>query len=169
MTASEGVTMVCENDRGGDFMDIIFNDKRMPGTAIVEKMREAGVLCLAEKNVKHENVEISVSFVSSEEITALNKHYRNVNKITDVLSFPQYRSVGEIPQGEKISLGDIVICTDQALLQADEFGHSPERELVYLFVHSVFHLLGHSHEDESKKEEMRELEEKVMKIVKLPR
>jgi probable rRNA maturation factor len=55
------------------------------------------------------------------------------------------------------------------LLQADEFGHSPERELVYLFVHSVFHLLGFTHSDEDKKEEMRNLEEKVMKIVKLER
>ena len=52
-------------------MEIIFNDERMPGEAVVEKMREAGVLCLAEKGVNYENVEISVSFVSEEEIKAL--------------------------------------------------------------------------------------------------
>jgi len=150
-------------------MVITFNDKRIPGDAIVKKMREAGALCLAEKNVKPKNVEVSVSFVSGDEIKALNKHYRKVNKITDVLSFPQYESVDEIPKNEKVILGDIVICTDQALLQADEFGHSPERELVYLFVHSVFHLLGCKHDDESEKEEMRNLEEKVMRIVKLER
>jgi len=150
-------------------MEIIFNDKRMPGEAVVKKMREAAVLCLAEKNLKHENVELSVSFVSVEEITALNKHYRNSDKVTDVLSFPQYESAGDIPKGGKILLGDIVICTDQALLQADEFGHSPERELVYLFVHSVFHLLGFSHLEEAEKEKMRTLEEKIMQIVKLGR
>ena len=150
-------------------MEIIFNDKRMPGQAVVDKMYDAAVLCLAEKGITHDDVEISLSFVSSEEITALNRHYRKSDKITDVLSFPQYSSFDLIPKDEKIILGDIVICTDQALLQADEFGHSPERELVYLFVHSVFHLLGSTHDDDSNKEEMRELEEKVMKIVKLER
>ena len=150
-------------------MEIIFNDKRMPGRAVVQKMRDAGELCLSEKGLNPENVEISVSFVSEEEITALNRHYRKIDKVTDVLSFPQYSSIDDIPDEGKIILGDVVICTDQALLQADEFGHSPERELVYLFVHSVFHLLGHSHSAEEEKEAMRELEEKVMKIVKLER
>lgn len=150
-------------------MEIIFNDARMPGRPVVDKMREAAELCVAEKGLRHDNIEISVSFVSEEEISALNRHYRGVSKVTDVLSFPQYRSVDEMPQDGKILLGDVVICTDQALLQADEFGHSPERELVYLFVHSVFHLLGHEHDEEDEKERMRELEEKVMKIVKLER
>jgi probable rRNA maturation factor len=74
-----------------------------------------------------------------------------------------------MPKSGGILLGDVVICTDQALLQADEFGHSPERELVYLFVHSVFHLMGYGHDDESEKGKMRALEEKIMKIVKLER
>ena len=150
-------------------MEIIFNDERMPGQAVVDKMKEAAVLCLAEEGLDHENAEISVSFVSMEEISALNRHYRGVDKVTDVLSFPQYSSVSDIPRGMRIVLGDIVICTDQALLQADEFGHSPERELVYLFVHSLFHLLGFDHGSDSEKDEMRVLEEKVMKIVKLER
>jgi len=148
-------------------MEIIFNDERMPGKAVVEKMQTAAALCLSEKGLNHKNVEISVSFVSEEEISALNKHYMGSVKVTDVLSFPQYSSFGEIPKEGKITLGDVVICTDQALLQAHEFGHSPERELVYLFVHSVFHLLGHDHAASEEKEEMRELEEKVMKIIKL--
>lgn len=150
-------------------MDIIFNDKRMPGQMVVENMREAAGLCLAEEGLNHENVEISVSFVSEEEISALNRHYRGVDKITDVLSFPQYDSIGDIPRNGRVVLGDVVICTDQALLQADEFGHSPERELVYLFVHSVLHLLGYDHAEEEEKGRMRELEEKVMKIVGLER
>jgi len=150
-------------------MEIIFNDKRMPGQAVVKKMREAAELCLAEKGLNHENVEISVSFVAVEEMASLNNLYRGTDKVTDVLSFPQYQGFDAIPKTDKVMLGDVVICTDQALLQADEFGHSPERELVYLFVHSVFHLLGHTHSANSEKEEMRELEEKVMKIVKLER
>ncbi|MCL1982734.1 MAG: rRNA maturation RNase YbeY [Clostridiales bacterium] len=150
-------------------MEIVFNDKRMPGPAVVEKMREAAAVCLAEKGLNHKNVEISVSFMAKEEMSALNRHYRGVEKPTDVLSFPQYSSLDDIPQEGRILLGDVVICTDQALLQADEFGHSPERELVYLFVHSIFHLLGYNHDSGEGKDEMRELEEKVMKIVKLER
>jgi len=150
-------------------MEIIFSDERMPGQAVVDKMREAAVLCLSEKGISHADVEISVSFVSEEEMGALNRHYMGIDKITDVLSFPQFGSAGEIPRSGRITLGDVVICTDQALLQADEFGHSPERELVYLFVHSVFHLLGLDHAAVDEKEAMRELEEKVMKIVKLER
>jgi len=150
-------------------MEIIFNDKRAPGRKVVEKMHDAAALCVAEKGLNHENVEISVSFVTEEEICVLNRHYRGIDRVTDVLSFPQYDSIGDIPGGGKIVLGDVVICTDQALLQADEFGHSPERELVYLFVHSVFHLLGYDHAEENEKEKMRELEEKVMKIVELER
>jgi len=150
-------------------MDIIFNDKRMPGKDVVEKMKEAAGLCIAEKGVNPENIEISVSFMAIEEIRALNKLYRGIDKVTDVLSFPQYSAISELPTEGKITLGDIVICTDQALLQAHEFGHSPERELVYLFVHGVFHLLACNHTEEESREEMRMLEEKVMKSVKLER
>lgn len=150
-------------------MEIIFNDERAPGKKVSDKMREAAALCVSEKGLNHEDVEVSVSFVTEEEISALNRHYRGVDKVTDVLSFPQYNSFDEIPGSGKILLGDVVICTDQALLQADEFGHSPERELVYLLVHSVFHLLGHDHIEDEDKEGMRGLEEKVMKIIKLER
>ncbi|MCL1809478.1 MAG: rRNA maturation RNase YbeY [Clostridiales bacterium] len=150
-------------------MEIVFNDKRMPGQTVVEKMHEAAEVCLAERGLNHNNIEISVSFMAKEEISSLNKYYRGVEKPTDVLSFPQYSCFEDIPKTGKVLLGDVVICTDQALLQADEFGHSPERELVYLLVHSIFHLLGHGHEGSEEKEKMRELEEKVMKIVKLER
>ena len=150
-------------------MEIVFNDRRMPGKAVVEKMREAASVCIAEGGLNHNNVEISVSFVAKEEMSSLNKHYRGIEKPTDVLSFPQYSSIEDIPKDRKIVLGDVVICTDQALLQAHEYGHSPERELVYLLVHSTFHLLGYDHLEDEKKESMRELEEKVMKIVQLER
>lgn len=150
-------------------MEIIFNDKRMPGQAVVDKMIEAGNLCLLEEGVPEDRVEISVTFVSEEEVRALNKHYRNVDKVTDVLSFPQFDNFENLPEEGIISLGDVVICTDQALLQADEFGHSPERELVYLFVHSVCHLLGYDHKQEDDKDEMRSREEEIMNEIGLER
>ena len=148
-------------------MDIVFAEGRAPGRKVAGKMKEAAAICVAEKGLNHENVEISVSFVSAGEMRGLNSSHRGIDKVTDVLSFPQYSSPAEVPAAGKALLGDVVICTEQALIQADEFGHSPEREIVYLFVHSVFHLLGHDHEQDDDKDEMRELEEKVMRIVKL--
>lgn len=150
-------------------MELIFSENRKPGKGILKKIHEAGEICFSEKGLSSERFAISVSFVSGEEIRELNTIYRNVDKLTDVLSFPQYNSPEDFPEEGQVLLGDVVICTEQALLQADEFGHSPERELTYLFVHSILHLLGHDHEIEEEKEGMRELEEKIMAKVGLSR
>jgi probable rRNA maturation factor len=150
-------------------MNIIFGDERMPGEIVIEHMKEAAELCVKEENLDPDRVEISVTFVSTEEIQELNRIYRDKDQVTDVLSFPQYDDLNEIRGEEVICLGDVVICPEQALLQADEFGHSGERELVYLFVHSVFHLLGYDHMEEDDKTEMREQEEKIMGQVGLIR
>ena len=150
-------------------MQIIFNEERMPGQAVVDKMIEAGKACLLAEGLPEGRIEVSVTFVAEEEIRALNKHYRGVDKVTDVLSFPQFETFDALPPEGTLSLGDVVICTDQALLQADEFGHSPEREIVYLFVHSVCHLLGYDHMDEAEKEVMRRREEEIMGRVGLER
>ncbi len=150
-------------------MNLIFSDERMPGQLVVDKMLEAAKLCVIEENLDPERIEISVTFVSSEEIKELNGIYREKDAVTDVLSFPQYDSLQDLPKNGVICLGDVVICPEQALLQADEFGHTGERELVYLFVHSVFHLLGYDHMDEEEKEEMRLQEEKIMQKLDLLR
>ena len=99
------------------------------------------------------DTELSVSFVDMEEIHQLNNQYRGVDRPTDVLSFPMF---------EDENLGDVVICREKAEEQAKEFGHSYERELIYLFTHSIFHLLGYDHEVEEEKKEMRAKEEAVM-------
>ena len=151
-------------------MNIIFSDEHLPGQIVIDHMTLAAELCLREENLDPENAEISVTFVSSEEIHELNKVYRGKDSITDVLSFPQYEDTEEMKEVEGIlCLGDVVICPEQALLQADEFGHSGERELVYLFVHSVFHLLGYDHMEDEDRNEMREQEEKIMNQVGLLR
>ncbi len=143
-------------------MNIIFSEERMPGEAVVKKMKEAGELCVIEEGLDPQRVEVSVTFVDDEEIHDLNREYRGVDRVTDVLSFPQFDSMDQVPEEGDICLGDVVICPDQALLQADEFGHSPERELVYLFVHSIFHLLGYDHMNEEEKAQMRAKEELIM-------
>jgi probable rRNA maturation factor len=151
-------------------MNLIFSDERLPGQSVIDYMTRAAELCLRGENLDPDRVEISVTFVSTEEIHELNKVYRGKDCVTDVLSFPQFEGLKEIEGREGIlCLGDVVICPEQALLQADEFGHSGERELVYLFTHSVLHLLGYDHEAEADREEMRALEEKVMNEIGLTR
>ena len=113
--------------------------------------------------IDSENTSISVSFVDMDEIHVLNREYRGVDRATDVLSFPMFEP-GEIELLEdgETELGDVVICREKAREQAEEFGHSYERELIYLFTHSIFHLLGYDHETEEEKAEMRAKEEKIM-------
>ncbi|MEA4988480.1 MAG: rRNA maturation RNase YbeY [Anaerovorax sp.] len=150
-------------------MNIIFSEERMPGEVVVEHMNQAGALCVKEEGLDPQNITVSVTFVSTEEIKELNRVYRNKDAVTDVLSFPQYDDLNEVPGAGEACLGDVVICPEQALLQADEYGHSGERELVYLFVHSMFHLLGYDHMNEEEKMEMRNQEEKIMNKIGLVR
>ncbi|MDR2356147.1 MAG: rRNA maturation RNase YbeY [Clostridiales Family XIII bacterium] len=150
-------------------MNIVFSDERMPGERVIGLMREAGGLCAAREGFDPEKMEVSVTFVDAAEMRELNRIYREIDRVTDVLSFPQYATRAEIPGDIYASIGDVVICSEQALLQADDFGHSPERELVYLFVHSVFHLLGYDHDSGGERAEMRAREEAVMKDLRLTR
>ena len=110
-----------------------------------------------------ENAEVSLSIVDMETIHRLNKEYRDVDRPTDVLSFPMDEE-GYDNEGNPIFLlGDIVICLDVAENQAKDFGHSLEREMMYLICHSTLHLLGYDHIEEDDKLEMRTREKEVMK------
>lgn len=106
--------------------------------------------------------EVSVSFVTNEEIKTLNKEYRNVDLETDVLSFPL-----EDEFDGTVILGDIVLSTQKIIEQANDFGHSMEREMLYLTVHSMLHLLGYDHMNADEKNEMRSKEKEVMKELKI--
>ena len=105
------------------------------------------------------NYEVSISFVENDEIRALNKDYRGVDKETDVLSFP----IEEDFEVTTPLLGDIIISMDKALEQASEYGHTIEREIAYLIAHSMFHLMGYDHMNDDEKEIMRRQEKQVMK------
>jgi probable rRNA maturation factor len=116
------------------------------------------------------DVEVSLTFVDDEQIRVLNREYRAKDTATDVLSFPQddedgFMSIPGMPQ----VLGDIVISLPRAEEQAETFGHSLEREVVYLAVHGLLHLLGFDHEDEEGRAEMRAREEAVMEAIGLRR
>ena len=99
----------------------------------------------------------------------MNAAYRQKDAVTDVLSFPQYDDLNDLDNEEEICIGDVVICSEVAHRQAEEYGHSYERELLYLFVHSILHLLGYDHMEEDEKKEMRRREEDVMDKIGLKR
>ena len=154
-------------------MKIYFEEGHAVPEELLQKMTEAAEYAVVSEN-KHnldkKRCEISVTFVDLDEIHELNKQYRGVDKPTDVLSFPQFDDLEEeIPEVCEICLGDVVICEQKAREQAEEFGHSFERELVYLFTHSVLHLLGYDHMEDDEKKAMREREEEIMKQIGLMR
>lgn len=125
------------------------------------------------RTLLHEKIgvecEVSYSFVNGEEIKELNGQYRQKNQVTDVLSFPMYddflenkEDILEKTPHHPILLGDIVVNTDQARLQGEELGHGFLRELSYLSVHSLLHLLGYDHLDGDDKKMMRKVEKELM-------
>ncbi len=116
--------------------------------------------------------EVSVTFTDNEGIHELNKKFREVDKPTDVLSFPLFDFEGETdepPVDEIMSnLGDIVISLERAKEQAEEYGHSFEREVAFLCVHSMLHLLGYDHETSEEDDvEMRSKQTEIMRIMGL--
>ncbi len=119
---------------------------------------------------------VSITVVDEDEIRELNNEHRAVDSVTDVLSFPvvnlidgsDFECDGDYFEG-KLILGDVVLCAKRAMEQAEEFGHSFEREMGYLTCHSVLHLIGYDHEDEEERAVMREKEEAVMELMNLKR
>ena len=129
---------------------------------IIKDFEKSTEVILEMENIR-EDVEVSVSFVNEDEIKELNRDYRDKDKITDVLSFPTEMDyhIEEVP----LILGDVVICSKRAKEQSEEFGHSFQRELVYLYVHSMFHLLGYDHLVEDDKLLMRQKEKEALKRI----
>ena len=123
-----------------------------------ELLRRIAEVCLTIEGYDND-WEISVSFVTNDEIQALNREYRGKDEPTDVLSFPFEDEFGL----EERMLGDIVISTEKVVQQAEELGHSLEREIAYLSVHSMFHLMGYDHINEEEKLDMRAREKQTMK------
>lgn len=150
-------------------MEIYFEDGQAVSEEIRKTMERAACRCLEMEGVDGQRAELSVTFVDPEEIRILNRDYRGVDKVTDVLSFPQFEGADEMPQQGELCLGDVVICREKAAGQAEEFGHSFEREIIYLFTHSVLHLLGYDHMTDEDKRQMRQREEEVMEYLGIGR
>jgi len=118
------------------------------------------------------NAEVSVTFTDNEGIRELNREYRGKDNATDVLSFPMYNFLeGDTPADEDTAeLGDIVLSLERAIAQADELGHSVKREIAFLTVHSVLHLLGYDHETGEEDEKiMFAKQNEIMDVLKIKR
>ena len=114
--------------------------------------------------------EVSLLLCDNPTITGLNRRFRQAAGPTDVLSFPQYSSREEVPaRGRKVLLGDIVISLERARSQARDYGHSLKRELGFLFLHGLLHLLGYHHDSPREEREMRRREEAILKSMGLRR
>ncbi len=149
----------------------IFNEQK--GTAIPvgtrPLIRKACIATLAVEKF-NDNAEVDVTIVNDEQIQEYNNQYRNIDKSTDVLSFPLGEDgVYDInPETDNLMLGDIVISIDHALAQAELYGHGLSREIGYLTVHSMLHLLGYDHvNNEEERSVMRKREEIILKKIGL--
>ena len=120
-------------------------------------------------------VQVSLSLVSEEEIHVENQQFRGVDRPTDVLSFPmlEYPAPGDFsfieddedsvdPDTGEIVLGDIVLCIQKVLSQAEEYGHSVRREYAFLIAHSMLHLMGYDHVEDKEREEMEKLQDEIL-------
>ena len=132
---------------------------------IISKVLEK---CFEIEGIPSKKLMVSIMFTNPENIRKLNKEYRGIDRATDVLSFPMFEKneieqiINEKKWGYDDILGDMVISIEQVKLQAEEYGHSFERELSYMVVHSFYHLMGYDHMEEEDKKKMREKEEFVL-------
>lgn len=149
-------------------------------TQLIERTVEA---CIIHQKCPYP-VEVSITLVDNEEIKRLNKEHRDIDKETDVLSFPlidfeapsQFDGFEESELNalfnldtDELTLGDIVISVEKAKAQAEEYGHSIERELGFLIVHSMLHLFGYDHMDEEDEIKMFELQDIILEKAGLRR
>lgn len=131
--------------------------------------------CFEEEKLLDSKLIITITLTTPEDITKINKEYRNIDKATDVLSFPMFEKQ-ELQQKilnndflHEDVLGDIVISIEKVKEQAKEYGHSFERELSYMLVHGFYHLMGYDHIEENDKMIMRPKEEKILNDLKIVR
>lgn len=143
--------------------------------------------CFEVENLQNTNLYISITLTNPEEIKTINKQYRNINKATDVLSFPMFEKeeldtmVQDSAKKDQVDdtendenqvrdiLGDIVISIQKVQEQAKEYGHSFERELSYMVVHGFYHLMGYDHMVEDDKKQMRAKEENILAKLNISR
>ena len=160
--------------------EIIWKDIKevQENEGIIEKVLQK---CFEVEKISSPSFYICVTLTNPENIRQINKEYRNIDKPTDVLSFPMFEKeeLDNLIEKEKKSnieegilqniLGDIIISIPKVEEQAKEYGHSFEREFAYMLVHGFYHLRGYDHMTEEEKKQMREKEENVLSKLEITR
>ena len=147
-------------------------DEKEEYKEVIEKVLSQ---CFKEEKLENSKLCVTVTLTTPKTIQEINKQYRNIDRATDVLSFPMFEK-DELDkkiqtndfENEDI-LGDIVVSVDKVKEQAIEYGHSFERELSYMIVHGFYHLMGYDHIEENDKKIMREKEENILKELDINR
>ena len=139
---------------------------------IIKKVIEK---CFEEEKIQNSKLCMTIILTTPQNIRKINKEYRNIDKETDVLSFPMFekdeldKKIENNDFEYEDVLGDIVISIEKVKEQAEEYGHSFERELSYMLVHGFYHLMGYDHIKEEDKKIMRPKEEKILKSLEITR
>ena len=144
-------------------------DKFSPPEDFEQLIERCTAAALEEEEIS-EDAEVSVTLVDNERIRELNNEFREIDRETDVLSFPMGDESFEVdPDNDAILLGDIVISLEKAQSQAEEYGHSFRREVAFLLTHSLFHLLGYDHMTPEDEKEMFAKQEAVLERLGISR
>mgnify|MGYP005768991457 FL=1 len=131
--------------------------------------------CFKEEKLENSKLCVTVTLTTPKTIQEINKQYRNIDRATDVLSFPMFekdeldKKIQENDFENEDILGDIVVSVEKVKEQAIEYGHSFERELSYMIVHGFYHLMGYDHIEEDDKKIMREKEENILRKLDITR
>ena len=156
-----------------ELLEITYIEEKVNST--MERLIEDVVNeCFVEEELMLANVYISIILTNPKTIKQMNNEYRNIDKETDVLSFPMFEKneIEKLKTKKKVAkepLGDIVISINRVKEQAQEYEHSFERELAYMVVHGFYHLMGYDHMTEEEKTEMREKEENILSKIGIGR
>ena len=163
-------------------MQIVFNDEFDRLTpemwSLMERAADEALRTEFGEEIDLDSIEndpeVGVTIVDEDTILELNREYREKDSVTDVLSFPQFCGhddlLDDLADDDTATLvGDVVICYEQAVRQAEEYGTGLTREMLYLFVHSMMHLFGYDHMEEDEKKVMRAREEEVLSAIGVDR
>ncbi len=147
-------------------------DEKEEYKEVIEKVLSQ---CFKEEKLENSKLCVTVTLTTPKTIQEINKQYRNIDRATDVLSFPMFEKdeldskIQENDFENEDILGDIVVSVDKVKEQAIEYGHSFERELSYMIVHGFYHLMGYDHIEENDKKIMREKEENILEKLSISR
>ena len=147
-------------------------DEKEEYKEVIEKVLSQ---CFKEEKLEDSKLCVTVTLTTPKTIQEINKQYRNIDRATDVLSFPMFekdeldKKIQENDFENEDVLGDIVVSVEKVKEQAIEYGHSFERELSYMIVHGFYHLMGYDHIEEDDKKIMREKEENILRKLDITR